>query len=180
MDDKGSRINKLAFGMFLLAVGGLILGGVIFYGVYNEIMETTILNKMLREGYVLTSDATATDQDIVSGKNAYVNGELVAGSLISFDTSDATADEMKILKGKTAYVDGQLIAGKIEMYSLSASIIPTTYAQQVDAGVYLTEDLIISGDSNLKPQNIREGIQIFGVIGTYTPEPKPETEGGGQ
>ena len=72
-----SRVNKLAFGMFLLAVGGLIIGGVLFYGAYNEFLKTKILNDMVKEGYILTSDATATDEDIIAGKNAYVNGQMV-------------------------------------------------------------------------------------------------------
>ncbi|MBQ1826612.1 MAG: hypothetical protein II126_01445 [Erysipelotrichaceae bacterium] len=181
MDSNGSRINKLAFGMFLLAVGGLILGGVLFYGIYSEIMDTVIFNNMEKEGYILTSDATATPEDIISGKNAYVNGEIVAGTLISFDTSDATADPSRILKGKTAYADGQLIAGIVELYSQDKPITPTTTAIQINGGVYLSTDLVIEGDSDLKPENIRKGITLFGVTGTYSVAPAPSEggEGGG-
>lgn len=162
-----NKINYLAFGHFLLAIGGLILGAVVFYGAYNEYLQDKVLSDMLAEGYVLTTDATAASEDIMAGKNGYVNGDLVAGSLISFDTSDATADEYKILKGKTAYSDGMLIIGSIELFSSSKPIIPTTIAQQVAAGVYLMQDLVISGDANLIPENIRKGVEIFGVYGTF-------------
>ena len=75
-----------------------------------------------------------------------------------------------MLKGKTAYADGQLITGTIELFSPGKSIVPGRSAQEIAAGVYLAQDLIIAGDKNLLPVNIRAGVTIFGVTGTYVPE----------
>lgn len=59
-----------------------------------------------------TSDANATNNDILSGKTAYANGtKLIGACTYDSDTSDATASVDDILLGKTAYVDGSKLTG---------------------------------------------------------------------
>ena len=58
-----------------------------------------------------TSDATATEADIMFGKTAYAQGTKRYGTHRDLDTSDADATENDILLGKTAYVNGQKIYG---------------------------------------------------------------------
>ncbi len=49
---------------------------------------------------------------------------------------------------------------------------PSAVEQAGGAGYY--ESIVIKYDANLKPENIRAGVTIFGVVGTYIP-PKDET-----
>ena len=39
------------------------------------------------------------------------------------------------------------------------------------------EDILQDKNTNLKPENIKEGVTILGVTGTYTGEPPQEEEG---
>lgn len=86
------------------------------------------------------------------------------------DTSDATATVNDILVSKTAYVNGEKITGIIPELN-TQSYTPSTVAQLISKEQYIKGDQIILGDTNLIPGNIKAGISIFGVDGTY--------EGGG-
>lgn len=49
------------------------------------------------------------------------------------------------------------------------TVWPGTYSQTaVASGKYTTGSVTVAGDSNLAPENIREGCSIFGVTGTHS------------
>lgn len=83
------------------------------------------------------------------------------------DTSDATAEPNKILQGYTAYVKGQKVEGNIESID-AQTVIPSMVDQEITSGKYLSGNIIIKGDSDLLPENIKLGVDIFGVVGTYS------------
>lgn len=93
--------------------------------------------------------------------------ELESGS--SLDTSDATAAAADILKDKTAYINGQKVTGTITSIN-AQTITPTTTDQTVNGNVFLAGAITVAGDANLLAENIKSGVTIFGVTGTYTGE----------
>lgn len=93
--------------------------------------------------------------------------ELESGS--SLDTSDATAAAADILKDKTAYVNGQKVTGTITSVN-AQTITPTTTDQTVNGNTFLAGAITVAGDANLLAENIKSGVTIFGVTGTYTGE----------
>ena len=50
----------------------------------------------------------------------------------------------------------------------AATITPSTSNQTIASGTYLTGTQTILGDSNLVASNIKSGVPIFGVTGSYT------------
>lgn len=48
------------------------------------------------------------------------------------------------------------------------TITPTTTSQTIASGKYLTGTQTILGDANLVAENIKDGVAIFGVTGTYS------------
>lgn len=117
---------------------------------------------------VNTADANAAAGDIRTGKTAYVNGVKVNGTLNpGVNTSDANATAEDLLAGKTAYVGGSKITGTAPAKA-ATTITPTTTDQTVAAGTHLTGILTIKGDPNLLAENIKSGVTIFGIEGTYT------------
>ena len=118
----------------------------------------------------------ATTADVAKGKTfTSASGLKVTGTHIcsgGIDTSDATATASDILSGKTAYVNGSKVTGSISSKA-AATYTPGTEDQTIVSGQYLSGVQTIKGDANLVAGNIKSGVSIFGVAGSF------EGSGGG-
>ena len=78
---------------------------------------------------------------------------------------NATAAD--VVSGKIfTSADGYRTAGAAPSKD-AASYTPGTEDQIIASGQYLSGDQTIKGDANLLAENIKSGVSIFGVIGTY-------------
>ncbi len=92
-------------------------------------------------------------------------------TLIDLTGDDVTPE--KLLEGTTAHgKDGDKITGTIPSKS-AQTYTPSTVNQTISSGTYLSGTQTIKGDSNLVASNIKKGVSIFSVSGTY------EGSGGG-
>lgn len=84
------------------------------------------------------------------------------------DTSDATLNNgNQMLSGVTAYSQGTKYTGTIQSQA-AQTITPTTTNQTIASGKYLSGTQTILGDANLIAGNIKSGVSIFNVAGTYS------------
>lgn len=135
-------------------------------------------NKVIYGGNTLidlTGD-TVTSATMLAGVKAHdKSGEVIEGTC-TFDvnSTDATATAAEILKGKTAYTRGSKVTGTMvnnEAVSGSISTKAGTYTVPIGyhdgsgkVGINTTEQ------AKIIPANIKSGINILGVTGTYAGE----------
>ena len=135
-------------------------------------------NKIIYGGTVLvdmTTD-TATAAQILDGYTAHINtGEQVEGTCTyDADTSDATAQRAEILLNKTAYVNGTKLTGSMPNNgAVSGTISTKAGSYTVPIGYHDGSGTVgISSTEQAKiiASNIKSGVTILGVVGSYSGE----------
>ena len=143
-----------------------LLNDTTYFGVTGMIPIQTLSatsNTMLA-GYYSTTTFTAVNPDlnpnnIRTGVNLFgVVGDYSAPTFP--DTSDATAHANEILQPKTGYVNGAKLTGTMPLGALSSA------TDTVSNGYYASTTLH-EVDPDLIADNIRSGVTLFGIPGTY-------------
>lgn len=123
----------------------------------------------------MTADATATEADLLSGKTAYVGGEKIEGQIptVAMASPAVTVDGTGLVTASVTQSAGYCEGGtKTTTQQLSTkaaqTYTPGTSAQTIASGQYLTGAQTISGDADLVAGNIKSGVNIFGVAGSFT------------
>ena len=123
----------------------------------------------------LTSD-TVTASDLLEGVTAHgKDGAPITGTCTyDADTSDDTAAVGEILSGKTAHARGTLLTGTMtNVGAVSGTISTKTGQYTVPQGYHDGSGKVqISSTEQAKiiAGNIKSGVQILGVTGTYSGE----------
>lgn len=132
-------------------------------------------NKIIFGGEVLidlTGD-TVTSDKILTGFTAHdKSGEVITGTCdFDVDSSDATVAVAEMLAGKTAYARGQKLTGTMpnngsKKGSITSKDDVYTIAQGYHDG---SGEVAISNTEKAKliPANIKSGISVLGIEGTY-------------
>ena len=126
----------------------------------------------------LTSD-TITASDLAYGVTAHgADGESITGiSTKDSDTTDADATASEILSGKTAYVNKNKLTGSMTNRGGVTGTISTVAGQYTIQSGYHDGSGKVSIDSTeqtkIIAENIKNGVEILGVTGSYTGEGVP-------
>ena len=123
----------------------------------------------------LTGDDVAAS-DVLSGKKFHLpTGEEKTGTCTyDADTSDATASASEILSTKTAYKNGSKLTGSMPNRGGVTGTISTKAGQYTIQNGYHDGSGKVGIDSAEQAKiiagNIKSGVEILGVTGTYTGE----------
>lgn len=140
--------------------------------------NNTYVNKVIYYGQTLMdiSGDDVTAADVLSGKKFHLpSGAQGTGSCsYDADTSDATAVAAEILSSKTAYKNGSKITGTMPNRGQQTSTISTVDGSVTIQQGYHDGSGSVSLDSTEAAKiiagNIKDGVEILGVTGTYTGE----------
>lgn len=125
-----------------------------------------------------TKFGDATDADVAEGKTyTSENGLKRTGTKqapvpVTQATPTITVDDFGLITAKSTQGAGLVSAGTKQatkqLDTLEAQVItPGTDNQIIYPGVYLKGAQLVMGDANLIAENIKNGISIFGVTGTF-------------
>lgn len=103
------------------------------------------------------------------------NNNVAGGSITGTFTSDATATAAQMLAGYVAYVQGQRVVGTMPNRSVEASHMPAIQFTSWPSdrvflcpphGYYDGASWVTAPALNLRAENIRNGIDVLGIVGT--------------
>lgn len=119
----------------------------------------------------LTAD-TVTEDKLLKGATAHdKSGAPITGTCTyDADTQDATAAVAEILEGKTAYARGTKLTGTMPNKGAVSGTIATKDAYTIPMGFHDgsgTVSIDATESAKLIAGNIKKGISILGVEGTY-------------
>lgn len=123
----------------------------------------------------LTAD-TVTPDKLAQGITAHnMAGELITGeNTYDSDTSDATVAVAEMLEGKTAYARGKKITGTMPNNgAVSGKISSKTEAYSIPLGFHDGSGTVAidsAEQAKLVPENIKQGITVLGIEGSYSGE----------
>ena len=138
--------------------------------------DTKIINKVIYDGDVLidlTAD-TITAADVINSKTFHLSDGTTTTGTCSYDadTSDANASASEILLNKTAYKNGAKLTGTMPNIGAQNTDISTA-SQQVSISKGYHDGsgkvkLSATEIAKIIGTNIKNGVTILGVEGTYT------------
>lgn len=155
--------NSLASQTAANATAGQILNT--YTGWVNGVKVTGTMANQGKKTYTINCGGSQT---IPAGYHDGT-GSVTVNSLASQTAGTATAATIR--SGYTAWVGGSKITGTLADVA-GGTYTPGTSNQTLAAsGHYLASDIVVNGSSNLIASNIRKGVSIFGVTGTYVKTP---------
>lgn len=155
----------------------LVVGNIPIQSIQNHINSDESI--MLQSGYYAKNNTilvnslenetlgNADFSTVLINNNGWVNGNIVVGGMLiqTLPTTFNPNDTIVIPKGW--YNQNNTISQTLETQN-SMTITPSSTDQILcDSGKWTIGDIVIVGDGNLVSSNIKNGVNIFGITGTF-------------
>lgn len=139
-------------------------------------MSNNIINKVVFNGRTLIdlSGDTVTAADVLSGITFHLpNGSTGVGTCeYDVDSSEVTAQAAEVLASKTFAKNGSIVTGTMPNIGSQSSVIETASQSITISSGYHDGSGSVSIDSTEQAKitagNIKSGVEILGVMGSYT------------
>jgi len=145
--------------------------------VIGSLATQTVSNTTVSQpaGNYAAFNLSTVDSDLATGNiKAGTTIFGVLGDSKVMDTTSGTAAATDILSGKTAFVNGATVTGTVAAGSnVSGADGSKTFT--ITDGLYSGSKTATANDSDLVSTNIKSGVNIFGVTGTYPLAAVPKT-----
>ncbi|EIA25162.1 hypothetical protein SFB1_003G18 [Candidatus Arthromitus sp. SFB-1] len=170
--DATATSDDIMPGKTAYANGQKITGSMIANTGDIQLSNPSIVNDRLKSPTIL--DGLYKNATVSFGHNLYPESIKAGTNIYGVSgtyTNDANATSADILSGKTAYARGSKITGNISTYSGDRSISAPTISGNnlitptISNGYYNNARLSFP-KGNLSPENIKKGVNIFGVTGS--------------
>ena len=171
-DDATATSDDIMPGKTAYANGQKITGSMIATTGDIQLSNPSIVNDRLKSPTI--PDGLYKNATVSFGHNLYpesIKAGIDIYGVRGTYTNDANAVASDILSGKTAYARGSKITGNISTYSGDRSISAPTISGNnlitptISNGYYNNARLSFP-KGNLSPENIKKGVNIFGVTGS--------------
>lgn len=131
------------------------------FGDASTYYDTVTVNPIPQE-YVITADGDAQPSDVAPGKifyNADGRQEGTMPSSTPYIDINVVVIPAGVISEETEIVVGNIRQGE--------TVLPASSNRTVaNVDDFVVGPIVVAGDPNLKPENIVEGISIFGIVGT--------------
>ena len=139
-------------------------------------MAENILNKVVYAGRTLIdlSADTVTASDVINAKKFHAADGTVKTGTCAFDvdSSSATAQQAEVLTGKTFAKNGSVLTGSMPNIGAQTGSISTKAQEITISQGYHDGSGKVSIDATEQAKivagNIKNGVTVLGVVGTYT------------
>ena len=132
------------------------------------------INKVIYGGNTLIDITDTTAQAAQVLDNYYFYGrdgvKYEGTCTYNADTSDATASADEILYGETAYVNGNKLTGSMPNRGAVTATISSLSPYTIQNGYHDGSGTVTVNSTNISAGNIKAGVTILGVEGTYSGE----------
>lgn len=132
------------------------------------------INKVIYGGNTLIdiTDTTAAAAQVLDNYYFYGRDGVKYEGTCTYnaDTSDATASADEILYGETAYVNGNKLTGSMPNRGAVTATISSLTPYTIQNGYHDGSGTVSVNSTNITASNIKAGVTILGVEGTYSGE----------